>query len=108
MRRTSRTRLPASIKWRTCQTKIASWRSPTSRRPPNTTTFKSMRRIGASSARSRTRAIRRTLTDDAGEGAMQAKLLQAQEEKTFALIFETGDEVAAGLLEFARENRLAG
>jgi len=39
---------------------------------------------------------------------MQAKLLQAQGDKTFALIFETGDEVASGLLEFAKQNRLAG
>jgi len=39
---------------------------------------------------------------------MKAKLIQEQREKTFALIFETGDEVAAGLLEFAKRNRLAG
>lgn len=39
---------------------------------------------------------------------MKAKLIQEQGEKTFALIFDTGDEVASGLLEFARSNRLAG
>jgi uncharacterized protein len=39
---------------------------------------------------------------------MHAKLLQEQGEKTFALIFDTGDEVAAGLLAFAKQNRLAG
>jgi uncharacterized protein len=39
---------------------------------------------------------------------MHAKLLQQQGDKTFALSFDTGDEVAAGLLEFARQNRLAG
>jgi len=39
---------------------------------------------------------------------MKAKLIQEQGEKTFAVIFETGDEVAGGLLEFARRQRLAG
>ena len=39
---------------------------------------------------------------------MRAKLLQGQGEKTYALIFATGDEVKAGLLAFARENGLAG
>jgi len=39
---------------------------------------------------------------------MQSKLLQDQGETTYALIFQTGDEVAAGLLQFAKENRLAG
>jgi predicted DNA-binding protein with PD1-like motif len=29
-------------------------------------------------------------------------------EKTFALIFETGDEAMAGLVGFARENKLRG
>jgi len=42
------------------------------------------------------------------EAGMKAKLLSEQGEKTFALIFETGDEVMAGLLSFAREKRLAG
>jgi predicted DNA-binding protein with PD1-like motif len=39
---------------------------------------------------------------------MKAKLIQEQGEKTFAVIFDTGDEVAGGLLEFARRQRLAG
>jgi len=39
---------------------------------------------------------------------MNAKVIQEQGEKTYALIFETGDEVATGLAEFARKNRLAG
>ena len=30
------------------------------------------------------------------------------EPKTFVLIFESGDEVATGLQQFAREQRLAG
>lgn len=34
---------------------------------------------------------------------MQSKRLTHDEEKTFALIFETGEEVADGLLTFARE-----
>jgi uncharacterized protein len=39
---------------------------------------------------------------------MKAKLIDDQQEKTYAVIFETGDEVAGGLLEFAKRNRLAG
>ena len=39
---------------------------------------------------------------------MKAKLLDSQGAKTFALIFDTGDEVLAGLTEFARRERLAG
>jgi uncharacterized protein len=39
---------------------------------------------------------------------MKAKLIQEQGEKTYAVIFDTGDEVAAGLLEFAKRNQLAG
>jgi predicted DNA-binding protein with PD1-like motif len=40
---------------------------------------------------------------------MRAKLLdEHQGQKTFALIFETGDEVLKGLSDFARENRLGG
>ncbi len=40
---------------------------------------------------------------------MQAKLLNADNrEKTYVLIFDTGEEVVSGLLEFARKNRLAG
>src|SRR5215469_7073024 len=34
--------------------------------------------------------------------------LLAEEPKTYALIFETGDEVAAGLSRFASQERLAG
>jgi len=38
---------------------------------------------------------------------MKSKLIhEHQGEKTFALIFETGDEAMAGLVGFARENRL--
>jgi uncharacterized protein len=39
---------------------------------------------------------------------MRAKLISDQAEKTYAVIFDTGDEVASGLLEFAKRNRLAG
>src|SRR4051812_25803576 len=39
---------------------------------------------------------------------MRAKLLNEQPEKTYALIFETGDEVMKALQAFAREHRLAG
>ena len=39
---------------------------------------------------------------------MKAKLLHKQSgQKTFALVFDTGDEVVAGLLAFAKEKRLA-
>jgi predicted DNA-binding protein with PD1-like motif len=37
---------------------------------------------------------------------MQAKLLGAEGEKAHVLVFETGDEVMAGLLAFARERRI--
>ncbi len=37
---------------------------------------------------------------------MKAKLLQEQGGKTYALIFDTGDEVRSGLLAFARDKRL--
>lgn len=37
---------------------------------------------------------------------MQTKLLHQDEERTFALVFETGDEVASGLLGFAKERSL--
>jgi predicted DNA-binding protein with PD1-like motif len=40
---------------------------------------------------------------------VKAKLLHEQQgEKTFALIFDTGDEVVAGLLDFARSQHLDG
>ncbi len=37
---------------------------------------------------------------------MQAKLIDEREEKTYAVIFVTGDEVTRGLLIFARENKI--
>ena len=40
---------------------------------------------------------------------MKSKLIHEQAgEKTYALIFETGDEAMAGLTDFARKNRLGG
>ena len=38
---------------------------------------------------------------------MKSKLINDQREKTFVLVFETGDEVASGLLEFAKQQKLA-
>lgn len=38
---------------------------------------------------------------------MKAKLLQTAAPKTFALVFDKGDEVASGLTEFARAHRLS-
>ena len=39
---------------------------------------------------------------------MKAKLLHEQQgQKTFAVVFDKGDEVVAGLLAFAKENSLA-
>ena len=38
---------------------------------------------------------------------MISKLIQ-KEPRTYALIFETGDEIASTLKQFARENGLAG
>jgi predicted DNA-binding protein with PD1-like motif len=37
---------------------------------------------------------------------VQAKLINGDGEKTFALVFDAGDEVMAGLLAFAKEERL--
>lgn len=37
---------------------------------------------------------------------MKSKLLDDAGEKTFVLIFDTGDEVATGLAEFAKQQRL--
>ena len=37
---------------------------------------------------------------------MKAKLLNDQGEKVWALVFDTGDAVIAGLTEFARQNHL--
>jgi len=39
---------------------------------------------------------------------LKTKLLQERDPKTFAVIFQTGDEAASGLAKFARENHLAG
>lgn len=38
---------------------------------------------------------------------MKSKLINDQREKTFVLVFETGDEIASGLLEFAKQQKLA-
>lgn len=40
------------------------------------------------------------------EGAVRAKLLQRNGETSYVLVFETGDDVMAGLLDFAKEQRL--
>lgn len=38
---------------------------------------------------------------------MKSKLLNdKQNEKTFVIVFETGDEAAGGLLEFAKQNKI--
>lgn len=37
---------------------------------------------------------------------MKSKLISQEKEKTYALVFDAGDEVTEGLLEFARENDL--
>jgi predicted DNA-binding protein with PD1-like motif len=37
---------------------------------------------------------------------MKSKLIQDGQEKTFALVFDTGEEVVAGLLQFARDHKL--
>ncbi|MGI8968820.1 MAG: PPC domain-containing DNA-binding protein [Chloroflexota bacterium] len=39
---------------------------------------------------------------------MRSKLIAEAGEKTYALIFDTGDEAASGLLDFAKEHGLAG
>ena len=38
---------------------------------------------------------------------MKTKLIYNNGEKTFAIIFDKGDEVASGLLAFAKENKLS-
>lgn len=38
---------------------------------------------------------------------MKSRLLSAQVERTFAIVFATGEEVAGGLLKFATENHLS-
>ena len=37
---------------------------------------------------------------------MKAKLIQAQDEKTFAVVFDKGDACIAGLLDFAKQHNL--
>jgi len=37
---------------------------------------------------------------------MRSRLISAGEEKVFIVVFETGDEIMQGLLEFARSNRV--
>jgi len=39
---------------------------------------------------------------------VKTKLLQEQGQKTYVLVFDTGDEVIAGLLDFARTHDLGG
>lgn len=39
---------------------------------------------------------------------MNGQLIDSGYERTFAVVFNTGDEVVSGLLEFARERRLGG
>jgi predicted DNA-binding protein with PD1-like motif len=39
---------------------------------------------------------------------MKAELINDGAEKTYALIFDTGDDVTSGLLEFAQHHHLAG
>jgi len=38
---------------------------------------------------------------------VKTKLIHDDEEKTFAIIFDKGDEVASGLLSFAKDNNLS-
>jgi uncharacterized protein len=38
---------------------------------------------------------------------MKSKLIHSAEQKTWAIIFDTGDEVVSGLKQFARDNRLS-
>jgi predicted DNA-binding protein with PD1-like motif len=39
---------------------------------------------------------------------MKSKLMQDGPEKTFAIVFDTGEEVVAGLSQFARDRKLSG
>ena len=39
---------------------------------------------------------------------MKSKLIQDGQEKTFALVFDEGEEVVAGLLQFAKDHELSG
>jgi predicted DNA-binding protein with PD1-like motif len=38
---------------------------------------------------------------------VKSKLLSEQGDRTFAIVFATGDEVAGGLLKFAKQNDLS-
>lgn len=38
---------------------------------------------------------------------MKSKLIQDGQEKTFAIVFDPGEEVVAGLLQFARDRKLS-
>ncbi len=38
---------------------------------------------------------------------MKNKLIHEQSEKAYVVVFETGEEVSAGLLQFAKHNRLS-
>jgi predicted DNA-binding protein with PD1-like motif len=39
---------------------------------------------------------------------MKSKLIDARPQQTFALVFDPGEEVMSGLLDFAREHELTG
>ena len=39
---------------------------------------------------------------------MQSKLIQTSPDRTFAVVFEPGEEVVAGLLKFAKDQKLSG
>jgi uncharacterized protein len=39
---------------------------------------------------------------------VKAKLIQEHDEKTFAVVFDKGDECMEGLLDFAKQQQLAG
>jgi uncharacterized protein len=52
-------------------------------------------------------AAPRDKSRDDEEDGMKARLLQNAAPKTFALVFDKGDEVVAGLTEFARTHRLS-
>jgi uncharacterized protein len=42
------------------------------------------------------------------DAKMKSKLIQDGQQKTFALVFDTGEEVVAGLLQFAKDHKLSG
>ena len=39
---------------------------------------------------------------------MKSKLIQDGQENTFALVFDAGEEVVAGLLQLAKDHKLSG